>query len=348
MTISLLNDLSQAWIDYIKAGHTYSDFPAGYDDPEGNWQVGDQVRVGLRLDDAGNPGYFAHNLTQSREIVYKIRNEAIGQDFWKNFNPYRRLKPNSPEKRQPGPLAAPSPDIFQCGYKCQEPNHPWSLLSRDPIAVLLMPNGYWACYYNFSPFEQEGHFLWLPVEVNGNVIILPHYPQVMKREFLADGISLFRKSKGLLYFFNSLHAGASQNHFHFQAVSTCGNKFAIEKMKVPAGKTSSYLTNYHIEGLSFSLYSSVDDIFECIQGLRNAGIPYNLVMVGDTIYLIPRNAQHEIVTEFPYGVLASMEMAGKLIISDKKNYDQTDYPRVVSAFKKISLDRDEIADKIHI
>ncbi len=335
----MTHNLAKAWNSYLRQGSTFSDFTAGYDDPQGNWKQGDIIRVGLELSD-NKPRYFARNLTRAADICCSIKNEQIAEGFWKSFNPYRSLRPKPPAKRKAGVLDAPSEAVAECGFKCDDPKHQWSLLSRDPISVLLMPNGYWASYYNFSPFEEKGHFLWFPVRVRGNLLVLPHFPQRITREFLADGISLFAASEGLLFFFNSLHAGASQNHFHYQAVSIAAQEYAIARNQPPCAGYAP-LENYLMRGIAISIDCPFDTIYGFIRRLETAAVPFNLLMFGKTIYLMPRRAECEIVEEFPYGVLASMEMAGRFILSDMANYRDTDYARVCSALRKISLSESE-------
>jgi hypothetical protein len=338
MEMIITHNLAEAWNKYISSGNAFSDFTAGYDDPQGNWKQGDTIRVGLELSD-NKPRYFARNLTSGADIRYNIASEQIAEGFWKSFNPYRCLRPKPLVKRKAGVLDAPSELAAECGFKCDDPKHPWSLLSRDPVNVLLMPGGYWASYYNFSPFEAEGHFLLLPVRVRGNLLVLPHFPQRLTREFLADGISLFAAGEGLLFLFNSLHAGASQNHFHFQAVAAT-QKYAITRHQPPSGSYAP-LENYPIRGLAISIECPLDTIYGFIRRLEAASVPFNLVMTGKAIYLMPRKAECEIVEEFPYGVLASIEMAGRLILSDMANYRDTNYEKVCSAFSKISLSESE-------
>jgi len=55
---------------------------------------------------------------------------------------------------------------------------------------------------------------------------------------------------------------------------------------------------------------------------------------------------HEIESEFPFGLLASMEMAGDLILASEDDFEETDYGRVEAAFRKICLGRDELAGLI--
>jgi hypothetical protein len=346
MNISIHHDLSQAWLDYISTGSTFSDFVADNNDPANNWLKGHTIRVGLKLNELNLPKYYAINMTTQQKIRFVIQEEDVDAFFCKQFNPYRGLRPRPPERKEPGRLEPPPKEIDKCNYRCQDPKHAWSLLGRDPLTVMMLSKNFWACYYNFAPFEEDGHFLWIAVRVRGNILVLPHFPQKITKDFLRDGITLFKNSRGLLFFFNSIHAGASVDHFHFQAVSTRGKRFAIQNVEVPSGKTAHIFSDYPIRGIAFPLSSPNESLFRCIERLNEKEIPHNLIMLGDIVYIIPRNRDHEIVSEFPYGVLGSMEMAGKFIIANEENFIETDRKRIDSALGKTSLNEDELKSLI--
>jgi hypothetical protein len=344
MEMSLSYDLARAWRDYIAKGGIENEFVAGYNGPERKWKKGDLIKAGLRLDSKSQPRYFAVNVSVGKEIALSMEKATLEHGFKKQFNPYRLLRPGlPPQRRDPGPQAPTSSNPADCGFKCEEPGDDWSFRKGDPLVAISLPNGLWGCYENFCPFEAEGHFLWVRVQVDSGVLRTEHMPQVMTEELLSDGLTLFRGSKGLLVFFNSLHAGASQDHFHFQAVYAGLEPFAIESAKILEDGGYAWIDGYPIEGLIFPHTALVGQIYKAIKRLNEQQIPYNLIMLRERVYVIPRNAGEEVVEEFPYGVLASMEMAGKFILSDSKNYLQTDCARIRSALEKISLSREQIA-----
>lgn len=341
MQVSL--DLAKVWLYYIAEGKTVNVFDVGYDDPEGRWAKGDLVKVGLRLNEVGSPEFFAENLTQKRPLTVTPEKPEIGQGFRKCFFPHRLLRAEMPKKRDPGRQREPSSDIAKCNYYCQNPYHRYSLLVREPFCVMALPSGrIWALYYNFAPFEEEGHLLWMPARFSGTALVLPHFPQVMTKEFLEDVMVLFQSSRGFLYFFNSIHAGATQHHFHYQLIYVGEEGLPIVKANSCAEEGYVFLNGYPIEGLIFGRDDGPDRIYHCIDRFQEKAIPFNMIMVKDKIFLIPRNPDHEIVEEFPFGVLASVEIAGRLILSNRKNFEETIYENVRIAFKKSGLERERI------
>ena len=343
-------DLSAAWRTYIGRAVTTSRFTAETDGPEGQWAAGDEIEAGLKPDADGVPDFHAYNHTTRRKIALTPITDRLSNGFTKLFNPYRLLRPGPNGPRTPGRQKDLSTQVDKCSYFCQNPAHPWSLLTKEPLLVTCQPNGYWAFYYNFSPFVASGHFVVVPVLMKGASFSLPHTEQKLTWEYLRDGIELGRHTEGLLIFFNGQHAGASQNHFHFQAVCTerlrlraTEETFAIERNELPTGSDYAFLADdYPINGVVFSPDAPIDLIHGFVQRMNEQSIPHNLILLRNKVYVVPRRIEHEIVDEFPYNVVASTEMAGEFIMPNLENYHETDYARVASALGKLSLGREEI------
>ena len=120
------------------------------------------------MGDAGRPEFFAKNLSRDQVISVAPKKLPIGVRFEKRFFPHRLLR-GMPKVRSLGRQAdEPSTDLAKCNYQCQDPSKPYSLLTKEPFCVVTLPSGrIWALYYNFAPFEEEGHLLWLPVRFSG-------------------------------------------------------------------------------------------------------------------------------------------------------------------------------------
>lgn len=337
-------DLKSAWYKFVEKAPP-NDFKAGFDDPNGNWKTGDEIRIGLRLAN-GRPNFYAQNLCAvgCQDIpMESIENTPIDLGFTKSYFPHRALRPQPPTRRQPGIQARPNPSFEACGYKCQEPAHNWSLLHTTPFVTTVLPSGrHWACFANFAPFELEGHFLWLPIRPYANTFTLPHFPQKMIFDFLTDVIYLWQQSSGQFMFFNSLHAGASQDHFHLQTVCHASS-YAIYENQV-AFPTNSLLRNpYHlIKGYYFSQDIIIEKLFKMIDYFDREEIPYNLLMIEEKGFLVPSRPEFEVVEEFPYGAFGASEVAGRLILTDRDLFDKTDIDRVKAAFSKKSFSEADI------
>ena len=343
MSISV--DIAKSWQQFLGEGKAFNTFEVKEDGPDKLWVKGDTVKVGLQLDVTGKPEFYATNLTQNRQLVVTPERPEIENEFGfkKCFFPHRLLRGSPPIYELGCQEKEPSSDLSMCNYKCQDPAHRFSLYLQEPFCVLKLSTGrIWALYYNFAPLEEKGHLIWVPATFSGKTFELPHLPQVMTRELLEDTMILARKSIGFLYYFNALHAGATQHHFHSQLIYVGDELLPIERSTIVAIEGYSLLDNYPINGQVFGPDASPDQVWHSIDRFQQNGNPFNLIMVRGRIFLVPRNPDHEIVKEFPFGVLASVEIAGRIIISDRKNFDETTYEKVVSAFKSSGLERSEV------
>lgn len=333
MKLKVTQSLSDAWIDAVRMKKIVNEFIT---------LEGDTIEFGLKLID-GNLEYYAKNVVTSAEIQATVEEKAIGDsDFIIQYNGYRALRPGGKSPKLGRQLDV-SAEVADCRFYCQDPKKSLSLLRRDPLIQVTLPNWRWNAYYNATPFEKEGHFLWLPVIVNGTTTFVPHLPQKLTLAFLEDTLSLFRNSMKMVVFFNSLHAGASVNHIHLQAVFH-KQELAIERTSIISKGKFAILDAYPANGLVFEGDSMSEEIFSYVDRLQTKGIPFNLILLGKRIYLLPRDINHEIVAEFPGGVLGSMELAGKIITVDRNAYDNVNYGTLQTAFSKVTLSKDEIVE----
>jgi hypothetical protein len=160
-------------------------------------------------------------------------------------------------------------------------------------------------------------------------------------EFLEDILALFRNSRRAIIFFNSLHAGASVNHIHWQGVYH-KQELAIERAAVVSRGSVTLLDGFLVDGLVFGKETEAKEIFPWISQCQSTGIPFNLILIGERIYLILRNLDHEVVEEFPIGIMASMELAGKIITSDKVLYESMSDDHLRRALELTTLPGEKI------
>jgi len=338
----ITQDLSAAWNEAVASGSIANEFEAPADDPLERWSKGDRVRFGLAVK-GESIAYDARNLRTGTEIEAAVEERLVDSTgFVCQFNGYRALRPGGGAPRL-GRQPDISPTSADCRFYCQDPKKPLSLLKRDPLLQVRLRHCRWNAYYNASPFEKEGHFLWVPIVVDGAATVIPHFPQALTREFIEDLLLLFRHSTESVVFFNSLHAGASVNHFHAQAVFR-KNPLAIEHARTGDYKGFTILDGYPAEAICFGLDSDVGAIAAAAGRLQAEGVPFNLMMLGERILLVPRNSEHEIVAEFPGGVLATMEIAGKIITVDRSAYDRADMSQIGSAFQKVARSAKQVID----
>ncbi len=327
--------LYDAWQNAIASNKIVNNFQALHHDAENRWSKGDAICFGLKNSDQGLT-YYADNITQSKPIVASDCEKVdLETGFICQFNGYRALRPGG-ARCSPGRQTDISPDIEQCRFYCQDIEKPLSLLSREKLIQVPLSNFSWNAYYNALPIEKQGHFLWIPVSHDPSAPAIPHLPQVITREILEDAITLFRSLSETILFFNSLHGGASVNHIHFQAVYH-KDTLPIEFAQTIHFNGYDLLSDYPAQGVIFKINDDAVFIYKIINELQNCDIPFNLIMLGKRIVVIPRNIEHEIVEEFPGGMLAAMEMSGKLITVDAIAYEQIDAKRIYQALSKATL-----------
>jgi len=327
--------LYDAWQNAIANNKIVNNFHALHHDVENRWSEGDAIQFGLKNSNQGLT-YYANNISQSKPIVSadceKIESET---GFICQLNGYRALRPGGAHC-SPGRQADISADMTQCRFYCQDTDKPLSLLSREKLIQVQLSNFAWNAYYNALPIEKEGHFLWIPVSLEPSSPAIPHLPQLITREILEDALELFQNFSETTLFFNSLHAGASVNHLHFQAV------YHKDTLPIEIANTIHFngydlLNDYPAQGIVFKTDDDAELIFNSINELYKSDIPFNLIMLEERIVVIPRNIDHEIVAEFPGGMLASMEMSGKLITVDALAYEQINARRIYQALSKATL-----------
>jgi hypothetical protein len=340
--MNVTRELSSAWREAVASGSIANEFEASLDDPAGRWLRGDRIRFGLVwTGDAIE--YNARNLRTNTQIEASVREKTIGSNgFLCQFNGYRALRPGG-ASRKLGRQPDISPEPADCRFYCQDPGKNLSLLKRNPLLQVSLRHGSWNSYYNATPFEKEGHFLWIPVIVDGATTVIPHFPQMLTRDFVEDLVELSRYSTGTIVFFNSLHAGASVNHIHAQAV-VHERRLAIEDARTIDYKGFCILDHYPAQAICFQRDSDVSTIASCVERLQVDAIPYNLILLGERIFLVPRNSDQEIVSEFPGGVLATMEIAGKIITANRDAYENFNATQIESAFQKVTLSARQLID----
>jgi len=299
--------------------------------------------------------YFARNETTGSEIQNPVVEKAIpSTDFLVQFNRGRSWRPGA-GGRQPGRQPEISGAWQDCRFDCQMPTGPNSrnsLLLRDPLMQVELDHWRWNAYHNLVPFEAEGHFLWVPVRQQGWQMTIPHYRQHLTREFLADFLQLGVIGSNMLFFFNSLHAGASVNHIHFQSVAytqTLPLERAIATSERVRYGPASLLKDYPAVALVFPSDIGIDELFPYIYRLQRSEppIPFNLLLIGDWVGIFPRNLDHEILPEMAGGAISAMEMAGKFITSNPANYDfliGASLQAIAALYARASLPQPQLED----
>jgi len=267
--------------------------------------------------------------------------------FKKQLNRLRKLRPGG-QDRKPGRQDDLPAGMEKCGFSCQDPTDSRSLLLRPLLGTLVSTdscrlNFNWNVYPNLMPFEPAGHFLLVP---SAHFPELPHFPQLLTPALIEDFFSICKASMGLMIFFNCRHAGATQDHFHLQAVSHT-TQLPIEKIDWKSFKEGplQYIGDpYPLNAVVYNLLEDKDACSKHIRKLQTKDsndpfVPFNLIFLGRSIFLVPRDINNEIVPEFP-NLLASMEICGKFILSEQDVFDNATQDRIRVALGRIGLSLD--------
>ena len=331
--------LYTAWRNAVLDEKIINPFQASKDGS--HWVKGDRIVYGIRCID-NETAYYAQNLTQSQEIKGGTERKRLGDTgYICQFNSYRALRPgasNRPVGRQPEISAAPE----DCRFHCQDATHPISLLQRQPLLTAHLEYSPWHAYYNVAPLDKDGHFLWVPTDAHTS--LLPHAPQTLSFETLVDAVQLFTQLTQTILFFNTLHAGASVNHIHLQALYH-RYPLPIESAAVIDYRGYQLLDNYPVQAIVFSIQTPIQEIFACVDRLQQERIPFNLIMVNDRILVVVRNGDHEIVSEFPGDGFAALGMGGVITTVDRHAYDTITVAMIESTFAKMVIPAKQIVDR---
>jgi hypothetical protein len=300
-----------------------------------------RVHWGVTLDDAGGYRFFEEAVDGTKRPA-PIKQRLLADGRRMILHPYRPFRPGA-AVLAPGPQKDLETDFRKCSFGCQDPHAPLSLLVRTPLARLSSTHYVWQAYVNASPFVPEGHLIWVPVLQHGGSTVLPHLPQTMSRDVLHDFIHLVRAIRNAVTFFNASHAGASAFHLHLQTVAL-RERLAIQ---LASRRTVGPLAVLdHPATVLVADPASPPALWNLIETLHANAIPFNLIGVGDSIYVVPRNPEYEVVGEFPGAVMASMEFAGLVITGNRDLFENLTAERLAGAMAKTTLSLPTVLEMI--
>ncbi len=332
--------LYQAWRQAVLADKVINQFEAAQDDSSGRWAKGDRIVYGVKAID-NQLVYYAHNLSQNCDIEGATEQKVVGETgYLCRLNSYRALRPgagNRPIGRQLDIPAEPS----LCRFYCQDSEHPISLRRREPLVSVPLTHFIWKAYYNVAPLETEGHFLWIPTTATGD---MPHLLQRLTPPLIEDAVQLFSQLSDTILFFNALHAGASVNHIHFQAV------YHQQPLPIETAPTTDYkgyrlLDSYPAQAVVFSLTQTAQ-LIDYIEKLQRSETPFNLAMLSDRLLVIARDGDQAIVPEFPGDGLAALGMCGAIATVNRRAFETADAAMIKSVFQKMVIPASSIIDRL--
>ncbi|MDD5669557.1 MAG: pantetheine-phosphate adenylyltransferase, partial [Candidatus Omnitrophica bacterium] len=187
------------------------------------------------------------------------------------------------------------------------------------FAQLDLKNSRWLARFNEYPIF-PAHFLLLPVEEDGMTLI--KQPQVITKDNLEDITGWIQSHPQVRAFYNSLSAGASQNHFHYQVIF---NRLPVEYLRsspwfdldfANIGRIPEYPAG--VITVDGEQEERIKAAWNMIEMFHKRTVPFNMLINDTTIYLFPRNALAP--SQFPEVRFASLEMCGEIILVNWIDY----------------------------
>lgn len=254
---------------------------------------GDRLVVGIH---ESNFRHYARNLSTGEIINTGFEEKQVPRsDYFCQFNGYRALRPRVNRSDE---LKA------ECLFYCQDASDESSLLRRTPLFRIRLPHYVWNAYHNLAPVDVLGHFLLVPATDE----TLHHYRQTLNHAIFEDFLLLRSLDANFLFFYNSLGAGASVDHLHFQAVYR-RQRLAIEKQAAP--------------GTARQIHATAEQITK----LHDADVPFNLVASAEFVYLIERHVE-------PETKLSALDLAGRIVTTDRSTYESITREKIEAALNR--------------
>jgi ATP adenylyltransferase/5',5'''-P-1,P-4-tetraphosphate phosphorylase II len=168
------------------------------------------------------------------------------------------------------------------------------------------------------------HLLLVTTEHHGN----------MRPDDLRSALDFARTFPEYLVFHNMAGSGATRpDHLHFQAILRDDllpiQTAPRQKLAEQGGTTLARIATYPVYALSVRGKSAVDTTIDLLRAL--APHPYNLLLVGDEIIIIPRRLEQ------PGGFssrFAALEMAGCIILVDEVQQRELTYAEACQALSE--------------
>ncbi len=178
--------------------------------------------------------------------------------------------------------------------------------------------------YNKFPFSDYHLLLAISPEEN-----LSQFLTQENHEYMAALVNDVEKNfPGFGVGFNSLAAGASVNHLHFQGFIR-ETEFPIER--------NIWSHNGGSDGYPLQVKCFTDDAWPYIKSLINADIAFNCIYRKECCYVVPRKYQNTV--ELPGWLEGAgwLDVAGVMTVSDNETFNTLDEVSVMNALRLLSV-----------
>jgi len=160
-----------------------------------------------------------------------------------------------------------------------------------------------------------------------------HNNQYLSKEYLDYIFNLQTNAQDqipeLVVAYNSLGAGASVNHLHFQVF--------LEARPLPVF-SAKFLHNGGSEPYpaSCNVFTDVENCWDFIQTLHADNVPFNLLFKDKRIYCLPRKLVSDYNPDVNISVYGWSEMAGAFTMSDKDVFKQVTVDKLIDTIRDLA------------
>jgi ATP adenylyltransferase/5',5'''-P-1,P-4-tetraphosphate phosphorylase II len=131
--------------------------------------------------------------------------------------------------------------------------------------------------------------------------------------------------------YNSLGAGASVNHLHFQVFINTQELAIFSPNFSLNGGTKPYPA-------ACCVFTETEDGWDYINKLQSDNIPYNLIFKDHKIYCMPRKPADKEFPEIDISTYGWSDLAGAFILNDKQVFKQISADRLIETIKAVTND----------
>jgi len=253
-------------------------------------------------------GVNAFNITKKRSVKY-------GNASWQvRFNPLRSFRP----KRMSGQNFSGLNIAFnEKGFHFDK-----AFLTDEIFIDQHINNKHVSLLYNKFPFaDYHGLFV---------VDKHKHYNQFLFKEIFFYIFNLYQQLanhiSGLVIAYNSLGAGASVNHLHFQS-SITSDQYCIEsKLWKHNGGNESY-------PVTCLVFETGDEGWQCIDYYQKTDTPFNIIIKSNKLYCLPRKDPGSEPEP-----MAWYQMAGNFVFSDNKRFSEITHDQIIKKLMHVGID----------
>ncbi|HSP97792.1 MAG TPA: hypothetical protein VL049_11175 [Candidatus Dormibacteraeota bacterium] len=198
----------------------------------------------------------------------------------------------------------PPPARDRCGFACDDPRHPLSIVERRPrltidvLDLAFIPQGF--------PIDPRGHWLIVPSAAGR----LPHRPQRLRARDVAALVQLAAAAPAALLFYNSLDAGGGTvDHLHAQLLAEVP-RLPTEALAA-ASRGLAPLAGWPAPVLGGAVDAAT--LTDAVLRLQAAGVAFNLLLRGGVAWLAGRVRRQAPSVGL---VVAALEVGGLFVLSD--------------------------------